>query len=229
MSERHPQWGQAVRLLTEADCTPELIGALSQMAARGFSASKLMCYFANGSGSVGIALYMQALIKVIIRYGWVTIICDYAHPERPVALALWLKPGATVVPLLAYARALPLIVQAAGWGVVRMLWDLWILEQKHAEVMAQDPHLYLVTVVTDPLFRGRGLSSLLLGPAWRWCDAGGYAAYLESDDSGPPIPERNSVRYMCYGFRSRGAVPVFQKTLRPQYLAMRRDPRKMLP
>lgn len=226
MSERHPQWGQAVRLLTEADCTPELLDALSQMAGAGFANSRLLNYFANGAGTPGITLYMLALIKVVLRYGWVTAVFE---KEKPVAMALWLPPGSTTVPLTGYLDVLPLIVKVAGWSTLRMLWDLWQLEKKHQEVMQQDVHLYLVTVVVDPQYRAHKLSSQLMGPAWDWCDHLNCPAYLESDDSGPLIGVLNSIRYAGYGFRSHGSVHISDPLLWSQYLAMRRDPRKVFP
>jgi GNAT superfamily N-acetyltransferase len=88
------------------------------------------------------------------------------------------------------------------------------VERRHPK---RPEHLYLATLGVKPSHQGRGLGSLLLGPALALCDREGLPAYLESSK------ERNVAFYARHGFRQTREIKLPRG---PVLYAMWREPRR---
>ena len=202
----------------------EMQQAVAVLAGEAYADDEVLNYFACGKGVSGITRYMQILLRIALRYGWVSVIHDAAG--EPVAAAFWLGPGQTRIPL--WYQVWLLVSQA--WRVTglrhlpRMVFDLCALDRAHHQAMLacgfdHSNHVYLLTIVTRVDQRGRGLAAQLMVPVWQACDESGMFAYLEA------AAERNAhVHYPRYGFREFAPVPLWQ--LGFTYPAMVRVPER---
>lgn len=202
----------------------ELQQTVAALAAEAYRDDEVLSYFACGKGVPGITRYMQILLQVALRYGWVSVIHDAAGD--PLAAAFWLGPGQTRLPL--WYQVWLLVSQA--WRVTglrylpRMVFDLCALDRAHRQAMLacglnHTNHVYLLTIVTRADQRGQGLAARMMVPVWQVCNESGVFAYLEASG------ERNAyVHYPRYGFRAFCQVPLWK--LGMTYPAMVRVPER---
>lgn len=202
--------------------SPELQQIVTGLAGEAYREDEVLNYFACGRGVPGITVYMNILLQLALRYGWVNVIVDAFG--QPISAAFWLGPGQTHIPL---PYQVWLLVRHA-WRVTgvrylpRMLFDLAALDRAHHQAMRacgfdHCQHIYLLTIVTREDRRGEGLAARIMQPVWQRCDETGTFAYLEA------AGERNAqAHYPRYGFRAFCEVPLWQ--LGMTYPAMVRVP-----
>jgi len=208
-----------VVVYNSATLTPAKKRELAELAARAYSNSEVLNYFACGTGQAGIVLYMEMLIEVAMEFGWVV------SNEEVTAAAFWVAPGQQVSMISAIRIFWYRIYQVTGWKLLpRMIYDLLAMDKIHNEIMDGKSHAYLLTVVTEPGHMGNKLASQLLRPVWDLCDRKGYWAYLESDDSDPTLKQLNSDIYRHYGFEEVGPVKLWDQSLWNKYPAMVQKP-----
>ena len=133
-----------------------------------------------------------------------------------VGAALWAPPGKGVTAPFEALR-----LAGAGYADPR-LWlrgplvgyGLVSIENRHPKT---PDHLYLATLGVTQSEQGRGLGSLLLGPALELCDRDGLPAYLEASK------EHNISFYARHGFRVTREIKLPRG---PTMYAMWREPHR---
>ncbi len=134
-------------------------------------------------------------------------------PQGLEGAALWFPPqpaeDGLIEKLMFSARMLGLLRQRAlrGWRVGQLL-------DTHRP---HQPHWYLGVLGTAPEHRGKGISTAVMEPILRRCDAEGIPAYLESSN---PI---NVPLYQRRGFEVIGEIAVAGG---PTISPMLREPRR---
>jgi ribosomal protein S18 acetylase RimI-like enzyme len=105
--------------------------------------------------------------------------------------ALWMRPGATRIPVLDQLRLMPAMLRRYGRDFLPIARLLVFLDGIHPH--APD-HWYLAFLGVDPEWQGRGLGTSLIRPVLERCDREGTPAYLEAST------ERNRALYERNGF-----------------------------
>ena len=130
-------------------------------------------------------------------------------------VAIWSPPGKGVTTTLEALRLMTGFTHPRLWPRGPLVgYGLLSVEHLHP---AQPDHLYLATLGVKPSEQGRGLGSLLLGPALALCDRDAVSAYLEASK------EDNVPFYARHGFRVTREIKLPRG---PTMYAMWREPRR---
>jgi PPOX class probable F420-dependent enzyme len=130
-------------------------------------------------------------------------------------VAIWAPPGRGVTTTPEALRLMSAFGHPGLWPRGPLV-GYGLLSVEHLHPKSPD-HLYLATLGVKPSEQGRGLGSLLLGPALELCDRDGLAAYLEASK------ESNIAFYARHGFRVTREIKLPRG---PTMYAMWREPRR---
>jgi GNAT superfamily N-acetyltransferase len=182
-----PVEGRAVSQATSAD-----IEALADVLARAFHHDPVHRWLfpTDAECARGSRRFWTVIVQHALRKG--TVLTTNRHAGA----ALWVPPQAVHEPatggLLFMARMARILRQRS----LRGLRAASAIEAHHFA----EPHWYLAVLGTAPEHRGKGVSTTVMEPILRRCDADGLPAYLESSNiANIPLYERR-------GFRVTGEI-----------------------
>ena len=130
-------------------------------------------------------------------------------------VAIWSPPGRGVTTAFEALRLMSGFAHPRLWPRGPLV-GYGLLSVEHAHPRFPD-HLYLATLGVKPSHQGRGLGSLLLGPALELCDRDGLSAYLEASK------EENIAFYARHGFKVTREIELPRG---PTMYAMWREPHR---
>jgi GNAT superfamily N-acetyltransferase len=132
-----------------------------------------------------------------------------------VGVAIWSPPGRGITTAAESLRLIGAYAHPRLWPRGPLVgYGLHAAERRHP---SSPDHLYMATLGVRPSAQGRGLGSLLLGPALELCDRDGLPAYLEASK------ESNIPFYARHGFRVTGEIKLPRG---PIMYPMWREPRR---
>ena len=114
------------------------------------------------------------------------------------SITLWRPPNEWDVPFWAYITNGPALLSAFGGGIFRVLSTIDLMEKAHPH----EPHWYLQTIGTDPVFQGKGYGGVIMRHTLATADAAHMPCYLESSK------ETNIPIYRSFGFELTGEMQV---------------------
>jgi GNAT superfamily N-acetyltransferase len=178
-----------VRPAVRSDSVP-----LSQTLARAFYDDPVFSYFIPDDSKRlrKLETVMRILFGLGLPYGACYTTANYE------SITLWRPPDEWDVPLWAYVTNGPAMISAFGAHIGRVLSTMNMMEKVHPH----EPHWYLQTIGTDPVFQGKGYGGVIMRDRLSAVDAARLPCYLESSkDTNIPI-------YQSFGFRLTGELQV---------------------
>jgi len=178
---------RAVREATEAD-----VPALAEVLAQAFQRDPVHRWLfpSEAECARGSRSFFSVILGEARRTGTVLT------TTRLEGAALWVPPRATHAPVFGGLRFMARMLVILRHRSLRGLRAANAVESQHFA----KPHWYLAVLGTAPEHQGKGVSTAVMDPILRRCDAEGVPAYLESSNIvNIPLYERR-------GFRVTGEI-----------------------
>ena len=181
--------GVSVREAVPSDTLP-----LSQSLARAFYTDPVFTYFLPNASTR--LKRLEKVMAVLFKLGLPHKSCYVTDNYESVTL--WRPPDEWDVPVWAYITNGPALLSAFGGNVFRVMATMDMMEKSHPH----EPHWYLQTIGTDPVFQGKGYGGVIMRDRLAAVDAAHMPCYLESSkDTNIPI-------YQSFGFELTGEMQI---------------------